>query len=51
VDGVCPGAVEMLVVSDVVQVPDIIVGRIWLDSPEIAYHKVGGRLYIYRAEP
>jgi len=39
VDDVCPGTVEMLVMSDVVQVPDIIVGRVWLDSPEIAYHK------------
>jgi hypothetical protein len=51
VDDVCPGTVEMLVVSDVVQVPDIIVGRIWLDSPEIAYHKADGQLFIYRAEP
>jgi len=39
------------VVSDTVQVPDVIIGRTWLDLPEVAYHKSGGRLQIYRAEP
>jgi len=51
VDDVCPGEVTLLVVSDTVQVPDVIVGRAWLDLPEVAYHKFGGQLYIYRAEP
>jgi len=51
VDDVCPGEVTLLVVSDTVQVPNVIVGRAWLDLPEVAYHKFGGRLYINQAEP
>jgi len=51
VDDVCPGTVTMLVISDTVQVPDVIVGHVWLDSPEVAYNKVGGQLYIYLVEP
>jgi len=43
--------VTLLVVSDTVQVPDVIIGRAWLDLPEVAYHKSGGRLHIYKAEP
>lgn len=41
----------LLVVSDTVQVPDVIIGRAWLYLPEVAYHKSGGRLHIYKAEP
>jgi len=51
VDEVCPGTVTMLVVSDTVQVPDVIVGRAWLDLPRVTYHKSGGRLHLYEAEP
>jgi len=36
--------------SDTVQVPNIIVGRVWLDLPRVAYHKSGGRLHLYEAE-
>lgn len=51
VDGMCPGAQQVLIVSDVVQGPDVIVGRMWLDMPTVSYHKTGGQLYIYQAEP
>lgn len=51
VDDLCPDLVTLLVVSDMVQVPDVIIGRAWLDLPEFVYHKSGGRLYIYKAEP
>lgn len=37
--------------SDTVQVPDVIVGRAWLDIPGVAYHKSGGRLHLYDAKP
>ncbi|CAI6371742.1 unnamed protein product [Macrosiphum euphorbiae] len=49
-DGVDPGKVLLLVVPDAVQAPEMIVGRSWLDSPSVAYHKAHGRLYIYNAE-
>jgi len=42
VDEVCPGTVTMLVVSDTVQVPDVIIGRAWLDLPKVAYHSPAG---------
>jgi len=50
IDDVCPGQVTLLVVPDTVQQPDVIVGREWLDSPSIAYRKVGRELHLYRAE-
>lgn len=33
VDSVCPSQVSLLVVPDNVQVPDVIIGREWLDLP------------------
>lgn len=51
IDGVSAGKVMTLVVPDAVQRPDVIVGRSWLDSPLVAYHKAGGQLHIYCAEP
>lgn len=38
-DGVNPGKVLLLVVPDTLQIPDVIVGRLWLDLPSMAYHK------------
>jgi len=49
VDGVNAGPVVTLVVPDDAQRPDIIVGRNWLDSPAVAYHKAGGQLVLTEA--
>lgn len=38
VDAVCPGEV-LLLVSDQVQTPDVIIGRSWSDLPTVAYYK------------
>lgn len=50
IDNVCPGRVTLLVVPDTVQQPDVIVGHEWLDSPSVAYRKVGRELHLYKAE-
>jgi len=50
VDGVNAGPVVALIVpDDDAQRPDIIVGRNWLDSSAVAYHKVGGQLVLTEA--
>lgn len=46
VDGVSAGIIVMLVVPDAVQRLDVIVGRSWLDSPNVAYAKEHNCIYI-----
>lgn len=50
VDGIEAGPVEVLVVPDHVQGPNLIVGRNWLDLPEISYWKEKNKLVIGKSE-
>ncbi|XP_015370197.1 PREDICTED: uncharacterized protein LOC107166158 [Diuraphis noxia] len=50
IDNVFPGRVALLVVPYTVQQPDVIVGREWLDSPSVAYRKIGRELHLSKAE-
>lgn len=48
VDGVDAGPVKLLVLPDTAQRPDVIVGRNWLDDPEVTYWKENGQMKLIK---
>lgn len=48
VDGVDARPVKLLVLPDTAQRPDVIVGRNWLDDPEVTYWKENGQMKLIK---